>query len=279
MKKRFILTAALVIALLGLYGCRQAGTDVTETTAVTEAAEIPTIATEATEAPAKASTEPAETEAPAESNPAENSKPQGGADQPGTTGSSGQQTGSSRPSGSTGGGNTSGTPAATQTPVTEPPAAASTEHTHNYRVASTIPATCTREGTTTYTCACGDSYTETIPKGNHNYTAASTVPATCTSEGTTTYVCTCGDSYTETIPATGHSWVHHHEDEVGHDERGCICRCGAIFSTTAEWSAHSNSYDNLEALTNHGGYASYSEWVVDTPARDWDECAVCGATK
>ena len=39
----------------------------------------------------------------------------------------------------------------------------------------------------------------------HNYTS-NTTEATCTTEGSVTYSCTCGDSYTETIAATGHSF-------------------------------------------------------------------------
>ncbi len=39
----------------------------------------------------------------------------------------------------------------------------------------------------------------------HAYTANVTTPATCTQDGVMTYTCTCGDSYTETIPAHGHT--------------------------------------------------------------------------
>ena len=40
----------------------------------------------------------------------------------------------------------------------------------------------------------------------HNYTST-TISATCTEPGTITYTCTCGDIYTEVIPATGHKNV------------------------------------------------------------------------
>lgn len=275
-----ILAAVLVIALLGLYGCHPAAPQATEPTAATEATETTAATAPAeTEAPTEASTEPVETEAPTEvpteaptePNTAGNNKPQGGTDQPGTTGTSnGQQTGSA----GTGSGNTSGAPVETQPPVTE-----HGEHVHNYFFGNTIPATCTSEGITTYYCDCGDSYTETIPMIDHNYTVANTVPATCTQDGSVTYTCTgCGDSYTEVIPAA-HVWVHHHEDEVGHEIGNLACRCGAIFYSVDEWGAHVDSFDNLEALMYHGGYATGSTWIVDTPARDWDECSVCGAIK
>ena len=39
----------------------------------------------------------------------------------------------------------------------------------------------------------------------HNYFSAVTTPATCTDTGIMTYTCSCGDTYTETIPALGHT--------------------------------------------------------------------------
>lgn len=41
---------------------------------------------------------------------------------------------------------------------------------------------------------------------SHSYTSSVTKEATCTSAGVRTYTCSCGDSYTESIPALGHSW-------------------------------------------------------------------------
>ena len=41
------------------------------------------------------------------------------------------------------------------------------EHEHNYISEITKEATCTEAGITTYTCECGDSYTEEIPKLEH----------------------------------------------------------------------------------------------------------------
>lgn len=42
---------------------------------------------------------------------------------------------------------------------------------------------------------------------HHSYTSTVTTAATCTAAGITTYTCPCGDTYTEAIPATGHSYV------------------------------------------------------------------------
>lgn len=52
------------------------------------------------------------------------------------------------------------------------------DHVHDYTVAITKEPTCTEDGEKTYTCECGDSYTEVIPKLGHNY-----VDGTCTNCG------------------------------------------------------------------------------------------------
>ena len=78
-------------------------------------------------------------------------------------------------------------------------------HTHNYEAVVTAP-TCTEGGYTTYTCACGDTYTgnETSALG-HSHEAVVTAP-TCTEAGYTTYTCACGDTYTgDETDALGHT--------------------------------------------------------------------------
>ena len=85
-----------------------------------------------------------------------------------------------------------------------------TTHVHNYDSVVTDP-TCTTSGYTTYTCACGETYTanETDALGHH-HEAVVTTP-TCTTAGYTTYTCACGDTYTDNdVPALG----HHYESVV-----------------------------------------------------------------
>ena len=49
----------------------------------------------------------------------------------------------------------------------------------------------------------------TIPAiGTHTYESVVTATPTCTTAGVTTYTCACGDSYTEAIPAVGHDYDH-----------------------------------------------------------------------
>ena len=74
-----------------------------------------------------------------------------------------------------------------------------TDHTHTYTSKVTKQATCTQTGTRTFTCQCGDSYTEDIPKAAHTY-KTKTVAATYTSEGYTLHTCSvCGASYKDSI--------------------------------------------------------------------------------
>ncbi len=77
---------------------------------------------------------------------------------------------------------------------------------HNYTPEITIPATHTATGVETFTCVCGNSYTEVIAKlERHNYESVVTVP-TCTAQGYTTYTCECGDSYIDDyVDALGHT--------------------------------------------------------------------------
>lgn len=104
-------------------------------------------------------------------------------------------------------------------------------HVHDYKEEITKEPTCTEEGEKTYTCECGDSYTEKIPaKGHHfedgictdcgekdpdyhkhDYVEEITKEPTCTEEGEKTYTCECGESYTEKIPMTEH---HYGDDDI-----------------------------------------------------------------
>lgn len=110
---------------------------------------------------------------------------------------------------------------------TEPPA-----HTHSYTSTVTTQPTCTTTGVRTYTCSCGDRYTEAISAKGHSYgsptytwsadgksctakrvcgndashteTATATITsavktaATCTAKGTTRYTATFGVSWAST---------------------------------------------------------------------------------
>lgn len=78
-------------------------------------------------------------------------------------------------------------------------------HEHVYTSAVTKEPTCTETGVRTYTCSCGDSYTETIAAKGHSWdSGVVTKQPTATEDGIRTYTCTtCGETRTESIPATG----------------------------------------------------------------------------
>ncbi|MCD7769529.1 MAG: right-handed parallel beta-helix repeat-containing protein [Oscillospiraceae bacterium] len=73
---------------------------------------------------------------------------------------------------------------------------------------------------------CGAEDPDYVAPHEHVYTSAVTKEATCTEEGEITYTCECGDSYTEVIPATGHSYKLSYDAET--DSYAWICEiCGA----------------------------------------------------
>ena len=83
-----------------------------------------------------------------------------------------------------------------------------TLHQHAYTPTVTKPATCTADGIKTFTCSCGDSYTEAIAKTGHVSVADKAVAATCTTAGKTAgaHCSKCNAVLTAqtVIPATGH---------------------------------------------------------------------------
>ena len=82
-----------------------------------------------------------------------------------------------------------------------------TAHTHAFgEWTVTTPATCTKDGVKTRTCACGETETQTIPATGHTFGDwEETTPATCTADGVETRTCSaCGETETRAIPATGH---------------------------------------------------------------------------
>lgn len=92
-------------------------------------------------------------------------------------------------------------PAASEPAVTPKPA-----HEHKYAANLTTDPTCTEEGVMTYTCECGDTYTESFPALGHQYGSEITKEATCVEEGEETFTCSlCGDTYVERLAMTDHT--------------------------------------------------------------------------
>ncbi len=98
----------------------------------------------------------------------------------------------------------------------------SVEHIHVFESIVTPP-TCTEDGYTVFTCACGMSYQgEVQPAFGHSYTTEVFFP-TCTEEGYTLYTCeTCGHSYAEDYsPVIDHPFGEWTEVAPGKEERVC----------------------------------------------------------
>jgi hypothetical protein len=111
------------------------------------------------------------------------------------------------------------------------------EHTHSYTAKVTKEATCTEAGEMTYTCSCGDSYTEVIAMKSHDYDSIVTKEPNCTETGTETKMCVdCGDTIESVIPALGHKpgdWTTEKEatcSEEGRNVRYCTV-CGEPVET------------------------------------------------
>ena len=115
------------------------------------------------------------------------------------------------------------------------------DHTHSYTSSVTTAATCTAEGVMTYTCSCGEEYTEAIPKIDHDYQETITTAATCTTTGVLTHTCSCGHTYTETIPATGHNYQSSVTKEATCTEDGIrtfTCSCGDSYTESIAAIGH-----------------------------------------
>ncbi len=68
---------------------------------------------------------------------------------------------------------------------------------------------------------------ETTPCDVHVYNEVRAEPS-CTEAGSITYTCYCGDTYTETIPATGHTFDGSKCTSCGYDKADeCDCNCHA----------------------------------------------------
>ena len=161
-------------------------------------------------------------------------------------------------------------PSTTEPKPTEP---TPTPHTHSWGAwQQTKEPTCSNYGTETRSCSyCGQTEARTVPAtGNHSWNE--TTPPTCSAAGIKTCAI-CGT--TENTAALGHDWVHY--DEEGHWRAVLTCRCGAVFHTYNEWSAHMDSYLDTAEEGNHTGYESHEEWIIDHPA--YAVCSRCGAVK
>lgn len=95
-------------------------------------------------------------------------------------------------------------PTATPEPTEAP-------HEHIYTEDVTAEATCETDGVKTFSCECGDSYTEAIPATGHSFTSyVYNEDATYTADGTETATCdNCDETDTRTAEGTMLTYTFH----------------------------------------------------------------------
>ena len=157
------------------------------------------------------------------------------------------------------------------------------DHYHVYTSVVTTPATCDSTGIRTYTCACGDTYTEVIPVSEgHQLVLTAGTEATCVTPGTATYTCLiCGYTFTEEQPATGV-----HDFEGGNCLHNSVCTVCGMEGPLGEHhfvTLHHDEVTHTETLNiqfpgnqGQGQAGPVTVTVVDHPAYDEYCCEVCG---
>ena len=118
-------------------------------------------------------------------------------------------------------------------------------HVHSYTETARIDSTCSKTGTITYTCDCGDSYTEEIAKKAHT-PGGWTVKTPATEESTGLEVKICSVCQTETDSRVIDKLPHTHKyttetkpatcTEDGYEKQ--TCACGSIINTVLPATGH-----------------------------------------
>ena len=147
-------------------------------------------------------------------------------------------------------------------------------HQHEYTSEITTPATHIAEGVMTYTCECGDSYTEAIEKTTeHTYTSEVTTQPTHIVEGVKTFTCECGDSYTEAIEkTTEHTYTSEITTQPTHLAEGVktfTCECGDTYTETVAKIPHNYNEVVTAPTCTEKGYTTYTCECGDSYVNDY----------
>ena len=105
----------------------------------------------------------------------------------------------------------------------------------------------------------------------HAYTEEITVEATCTEDGEKTFTCECGDSYTEVIKATGHIFNYVYNEDATYladgTETATCENCDETDTRTAEGTMLTYTYADMSATK----YAKQTVNVRTLPSTDGDK--------
>lgn len=120
---------------------------------------------------------------------------------------------------------------------------------HSYS-SVTVEPTCRKKGYTTYTCECGDTFTEEIDPLDHTWNIVETTAPSCTKAGFTLYSCECGAYHTsDKTEALGHTWTA----ESCTDPRVCsVCN-----ESDGEIMGHTYEVEIVEPTCVDEGYKYY----------------------
>ena len=131
---------------------------------------------------------------------------------------------------------------------------------HKY-LSNTTPASCTEDGYIEYTCSCGSTYSEVLPKLEHNYSQKTILP-TCISEGYTVYFCQCGENYKDLfIDKLSHSYIENIKVDPTCTSRGYVkylCDCGNAYTETLNTIPHSYQISVEPATCTEDGEEVYT---------------------
>ena len=137
----------------------------------------------------------------------------------------------------------------------------------------TTEPTCTEEGVKTFTCFCGETYTETVPALGHAWNDFLSIDkeATCVEAGSKSIHCaTCGESKpdsAEIIPATGHNWDNNYTIDK---EASCTEEGSMSIHCLACDEIRTDSVETIPKLDHE-----YGEWEVTQEAT----CTETGSRK
>ena len=158
----------------------------------------------------------------------------------------------------------------TNSTTTEKQTTTEAPHEHTYTESTTKEATCTEAGEKTFTCDCGDTYTEQIEAIGHSYevVADSAINATCETDGkeADTKCSVCTDVVSgAVIPATGHNYGDYvYNNDATYEADGtetATCVCGSTDTRTASGTKlELPAEPNMYGLTFEEWSSKFAHW-------------------
>ena len=160
------------------------------------------------------------------------------------------------------------------------------KHTHQYTEEITKDPTCSTEGEKTFTCTCGESYTEALEKLSHTEKDLAAVAPTCTEPGLTPgkECSVCGETIVEqtVVYALGHAEVNHDAKaptctDAGWDAYVTCSRCDYTTYVEKPATGHTYKVTVIDPTCTEQGYTAYTcecghSYTVDpTPAKGHTE--------